>query len=89
MNIIISLAVIIASVLIGAAASNKFSIKTLANNRAREWTENERSDPLSQAAVHWTVVHIRDDIGSIHNVLIITNGLLAGVLATLALRLFL
>lgn len=45
MNIIINLIVIVASVLVGAAVSNKFSIKTLTSNRAREWIENEKTIP--------------------------------------------
>jgi hypothetical protein len=47
----------------------------------------EKSEPLAEPIIHWTIAHIRDDIGSIFVVLTITNGLLAGILAALMLLL--
>ena len=31
----------------------------------------------------WTIVHIRDDLGAIHNLIVLANGLLAGILGAL------
>jgi hypothetical protein len=49
-------------------------------NRDIEWTANEQSGALSETSIHWTIVHIRDDIGSIVGLIIVTNGLLAAIL---------
>ena len=65
----------------GMALSAKLAEKILAHNRSREWPENEKSEPLTQQSLHWTIAHIRDDIGGIYVILIATNGLLAGLLA--------
>jgi len=40
----------------------------------------------SPIEVHWTIVHIKDDIGSLLAVLFLTNGLLAAILGVLILR---
>lgn len=54
--------------------------------RASEWNRNEESGPTSRAQQHWTMIHIRDDLGGIAVTLAITNGLLAAILAALLLR---
>jgi hypothetical protein len=54
-----------------------------ANRRVEMTTDNERLDPVSEANLHWSIVHIRDDIGPMHNLLIIANGLLAAILAAI------
>ena len=63
------------------AGSAAFSVFTHDRNRAVEWDRAESSGSLSEAQLHWLVAHIRDDIGSIHNLIVITNGLLAALLA--------
>jgi hypothetical protein len=68
---------------VGALVSATFAKRTVGANRSAEWSQNEKSDELSVSQLHWTVVHIRDDIGGIHNLLILTNALLAGLLAAL------
>lgn len=65
-------------------ASVKMTRHMIVENRATEWPEMEKSaEPLSAPLQHWTLVHIRDDIGSIPSILMITNGLLAAILAVL------
>jgi hypothetical protein len=68
---------------IACYVSTKIIEKTQTANRAAEFSENERSEALTQSGRDWTLVHIRDDVGSIHNLLILANGLLAAILATL------
>lgn len=84
----IILSAIVAAVAATAAAytSGKLSFSTLASNRAVEFPENEKSDPLSKQQIDWTVVHVRDDLGCIANYLVMTNALLAGILAVLIVR---
>jgi hypothetical protein len=72
--------------LAAAYASAKISVKTLASNRRVEFPGNEKFEPLSPSAKDWTIVHIRDDLGSIHNLIVLTNGLLAAILALLLIR---
>jgi hypothetical protein len=72
--------------LAAAYASAKLSLKTLASNRGVEFPENEKSEALSTSQKDWTLVHIRDDLGSIHNLIVLANGLLAGILIVLILR---
>ena len=64
-------------------AASKIVQKTVDNNRSAEFKRNEESPPLSESERDWTLVHIRDDIGSIHNLLVLAIGLLAGILAAL------
>jgi hypothetical protein len=80
---LLKLVIVAVALWAGAFASNKFARGTLASNRENEWPENQKSSELSSAEFHWTVVHVRDDIGGIHSMLVITNGLLAGLLAAL------
>lgn len=63
--------------------ASKIAQKTADHNRDFEFKKNEESPPLSQSERDWTFVHIRDDIGGIHNLLVLANGLLAGILAAL------
>jgi hypothetical protein len=46
----------------------------------------EKAEPLSTSEKDWTIVHIRDDLGAIHNLIILANGLLAGILGVLLVR---
>jgi len=64
-------------------ASLKISISTISSNRSVEFPQNDDSEPLSQSAKDWTVVHIRDDLGSIHNLMVLTNALLAAILGAI------
>jgi hypothetical protein len=64
-------------------ASSKLANSTIGSNRGVEWKENEKAGELSNQQIHWTVVHIRDDIGGIHNLLTVANGLLAAILVAL------
>jgi hypothetical protein len=77
------LTVIAIAIFLGALASMKVVAVTIPANRKSEWRENEKSVALTETQLHWTIVHIRDDIGSIHNVLVLTNALLAGVIAAI------
>jgi hypothetical protein len=52
-------------------------------NRQTEWDKNDKIDAPDQNHLHWTVIHIRDDIGGICGLLWLTNGLLAAILAAL------
>ncbi len=54
--------------------------------RGKEFPANLRADPLSTQELHWTVVHIRDDIGFIVAALCMTNGLLAAIFMVLVLK---
>jgi purine-cytosine permease-like protein len=56
--------------------------RTIYGNRHVEWDANENLE-VSQQNVQWSIIHIRDDIGAIHNLIVIANGLLAGILAAL------
>jgi hypothetical protein len=38
---------------------------------------------VSRANIDWSIMHIRNDVGGIHNLIIITNALLAGILGAL------
>jgi hypothetical protein len=55
--------------------------RTMQSNREIEWDANKKSELLTPSELHWTVVHIRDDIGSATGLLAITNALLAAILA--------
>jgi hypothetical protein len=79
----LKLILIAIAVFAGAFVSEKIGVRTLANNRKVEWPENKKSETLSQAELHWTIVHVRDDIGSVYSVLVVTNALLAGVLVAI------
>jgi hypothetical protein len=79
----VKLVVIATAAFIGWLVSVKLGIRTLASNREVEWPENETATALSPSQFHWTIVHVRDDIGGIYSLLILTNTLLAGVLAAL------
>jgi hypothetical protein len=59
----------------------------MAHLRMTEWPEMEKGEALSRPILHHTIAHIRDDIGMIYPVLMITNGLLAGILTALSLSL--
>lgn len=73
------------AVIVGMRGSVRMAEGALAHNRSTEWPENEKSDPLSQQALHWTIAHIRDDLGGIYAMLVVTNGCLAGLLAIAAI----
>jgi len=73
------LAAVAAAFCVAAYASVRVALNTIGNNRAVEFDENERQSNLSDAQIRWTVIHIRDDIGAIHNLLVVANGLLAAL----------
>ena len=56
---------------------------TVHANRRVEMDANERSGTVSEANIHWSIMHVRDDVGAIHNLITMTNGLLAAILGTL------
>jgi hypothetical protein len=85
-KIIVDAIVAAVAAIAAAYASAKISLNTVASNRAVEFPNNEKSEPLSSTARDWTAVHIRDDLGSIHNLIVLTNALLAGILAVLLVR---
>jgi hypothetical protein len=62
----------------GAWLSAKFSLKTIGRKLECRMAGNEKSAPLLEPELHWTAVHIRVDVGGIHNFLVIANTLLAG-----------
>jgi hypothetical protein len=80
--------IIVAAIAFGAAAFASFMIAqgTTASNRATEFPANEKAEPLSISERDWTIVHIRDDLGAIHNLIVLANGLLAGILGALLVR---
>jgi hypothetical protein len=82
-KLVIKLVIIAAAAVIAAVVSNKIGVRIMADNRTVEWPDNETQDALSQSALHWTIAHVRDDVGSIYGLLCVTNALLAGVLAAL------
>jgi hypothetical protein len=55
---------------------------TVANNRTRGWPD-EKLEPLPLSVLHGLVMQTRDDIGEMNNLIIVTNALLAGILAAL------
>jgi hypothetical protein len=57
--------------------------RTIGANRRIEMTDNEKFGPVSEANFRWSIVHMRDDIGTMHNLLVIANGLLAAILAAI------
>jgi hypothetical protein len=82
---VLKLAIILGAVLAAALVSVKVSSGTVAHNRTTGWPD-PKTEPLSQSEFHWTVVQIRDDIGSIHNLLVLANSIGAGILAALIVR---
>jgi hypothetical protein len=80
---LIKLILIATAMIIAAFYSTKISLWTVGSNRKVEFPENKKSEPLTEPELHWTLVHIRDELGSIHNILVLTNALVAGILATL------
>jgi hypothetical protein len=81
-TLIVAAIAFIVAVIGSAVAANK----TVMKNRTTEWPENEKSETLSSPELHWSIVHIRDDVGSIQNLIVIANGLLAAILAALIFR---
>jgi hypothetical protein len=84
MNIVFAIIIGVA-VIVGMRGSVRMAEGTVASNRTVEWPENEKSEPLSQQALHWTIAHVRDDLGGIYAMLVVTNGCLAGLLAAAAI----
>lgn len=80
---LIKLILIATAMIVAAFYSTKISLWTVGSNRKVEFPENKKSEPLTGPELHWTLVHIRDELGSIHNILVLTNALVAGILATL------
>jgi len=80
---LLKMVAIIVACFVGAIGSAKLAGSTSLHNRATEWPQNEKSEELSDSVRQWTIVHIRDDVGGIHNLLVVTNALLAGLLAAL------
>ncbi len=83
----IGLAIVVAGVLLAMATSAQLGHKTALRNHAQEWAENTSLEELTDPRFRWAIVHIRDDIGSIYNTALITNGLLGGVLGALIAQL--
>jgi hypothetical protein len=81
----LKLAVIASTILVAAYAATRLAHQTLTGNRKTEWPEMEKSEPLSPSELHWTIAHIRDDVGGIHALLVFTNALMAGTLAALVM----
>ena len=54
-------------------------IKVQDSNRKKEWEANESSEILSEQQLHWTIVHIRDDLGLIATLLAFVVGLLSAL----------
>lgn len=57
-----------------------------AETRASEWDLNEECATLSRQQLHWTIVHIRDELSSLFLKKDITNLLLAMILAAILLK---
>lgn len=72
-----------AGFVIAALASAKLGIHTTVQNRAVEWPENEKSKSFTDPEIQWTIMHIRDDLGAVHTLIVIMNGLLGAILAAL------
>jgi hypothetical protein len=72
---------------VGILVSNYFIQKVMMVNR-QSWSGFEKTGRLKPEIIHWLIAHIRDDIGSLLQVLILTNGLLAAIVAALALNAF-
>lgn len=68
---------------VAIAVSARLAIHTMNKNRQNEFDQNKKGSAFSKMEIDWTVIHIRDDLGSIFSLLVITNGLLAAILATL------
>jgi hypothetical protein len=64
-------------------ASTVMAIYTAHRNRQLEMDANEKSGTVSRANIDWSIIHIRDDVGGIHNLITITNALLAAILGAL------
>jgi hypothetical protein len=79
---------VVVAALGGMIVSVRWGRRTLAHLRNTEWPEMEKSQPLSRSVLNWTIAHIRDDLGMVFSVLVITNGLLAGILTALLLQSF-
>jgi hypothetical protein len=75
-----------AAIIAGALAliaSTVMATHTVKDNRLVEMDANEKAGTVSRANIHWSTIHIRDDVEAIHNLIIITNLLLAGILGAL------
>jgi hypothetical protein len=76
---------IAAAIAFSAAGSLSALLTTYltSDNRSKEWNANLESGELTPSQLHWTLVHIRDDIGPIVGLLVLTNSLLAAILAVM------
>jgi hypothetical protein len=68
---------------IASTLSSVMMMTITSRNRNAEWDKNDETGAPDQNHLYWTVIHIRDDIGSICGLLWLTNGLLAAVVAAL------
>lgn len=71
---------------LGIFASSRTAQQTVAGNRS-SWASFEKSDRLPTSVIHWLIAQTRDDVGAMHNMLAITNGLLAAIAAGIAVNL--
>jgi hypothetical protein len=73
----------IISFFMAIALSSVHMIYVTSRNRLTEWDINDKMEAPNQNHLYWTVIHIRDDIGGICSLLLLTNGLLAAIAAAL------
>ena len=71
---------------LGIYGSFRLAQQTLAANRAA-WPDFEKSGRLSPPVIHWLIAQMRDDVGGLLNAVTITNGLLAAIVAGMAIHL--
>jgi len=73
-------AVLVTFCLVGLATSK---LATRAANEARRSQVEDGDRPLLEGRTYWTLVRLRADVAGINLMLILTNGLLAALLAAL------
>jgi hypothetical protein len=83
----ISVAAIGVAFLLAMRLSANWARGALASNR-QMWPDFEKSGRLPSPVLHWLIAHVRDDMAGIWTMLVITNGLLAAILAAVTASLF-
>jgi len=69
--------------ILAGAVSQFVATYTMHANRRVEMHANEEAGTVSEANLHWSIMHIRDEAGAIRNLIVLTNVLLAAILGAL------
>ena len=81
----VAIAYVVGAFIAGGYLSSLTMLFITTSNRRKEHGPNESIPAPLRNAMSWHVVHIRDDVGAICSLLVITNGLLAALVTILLL----